>query len=314
MQNILLIFPLLFLFYLLGKAADLVIINIRQIGEKLGINIVFLGIILGFLTSLPELFIGINSIADDIPEVSLGNLLGGIMVLFGFVLGISLILNRKIKNNGEIMEYFLALMYILFPLFLGLDGKLGYVDGFILVAAYINLLYILYIKQKNQNHFQINVSSNSNDILKKIFYIIFGIILIIICSELIIKLFLILLNGLNVSIFIIGLILFSIGTNIPELAVSIRSCKRHAGDLSISNLIGSAMSNVVIIGIFSFIKPFRAEVNNSYYILIFFTVAIFAAFLYFYKTGKLLSRKEGFVLLAIYILFVLVQVGFLISG
>lgn len=312
MQNILLIFPLLFLFYLLGKAADIVIVNIREIGKKIGIDIFFLGIILGFLTSLPELFIGINSIANDIPEAALGNLFGGIMVIFGFVLGINLILNRKIKTNGEISEYLFAFMYMLFPLLLGLDGKLGYIDGLTLIMLYVYLLYILYVKQKEKNHFQISINKNSNDILKKVFYIIFGIILIIVISELIVKLLLILLNGLNLSIFIIGLILFSFGTNIPELAVSIRSCKKHASDLAISNLVGSAMSNVVIIGIFSFARPFIVEVNSSYFALIFFTISIFAVFLYFYKTERLLTKKEGFALLAIYILFLIVQVGFLI--
>ncbi|MFZ2970077.1 MAG: hypothetical protein WA063_02945, partial [Minisyncoccia bacterium] len=213
MNDILIIIALIISFYFLGKAADLVIVNIRTIGEKLGIQMFFLGIILGFLTSLPELFLGINSIINGIPEVSLGNLLGGVIVLFGFVLGVSILCNRKIKTNGQIMDFALAFVYMLFPLFLGLDGKIGFIDALILISVYIYLLYIFYIDQKKHNHFGICISREGNEIFKKVLYIIVGIVLVIVMSNLIMNLFINLLDGLRVSIFIIGLVMFSLGTN-----------------------------------------------------------------------------------------------------
>lgn len=300
-------------FYFLSKSADLIILNMREIGEKLGIRMFFLGIILGFFTSFPELFLGINAVINDIQEISAGNLLGGIMVLFGLVLGISLILNREIKNNGEITEYIIISAYVFFPLLMGLDGKLGFIDGIIIISVYMLLLYVFYVRQKSKNFFEIDII-NKNEILKKCLTVVLGLILLLIISNLIIKISILLLGGLQVSTFLVGLILFSLGTNLPELIVSIRSYQRKVEGLSISNLAGSAMANVMIIGVFSFIKPIYLEVNFSYYLLIFFTAAIFAFFLFFYKTDKLLSRNEGFVLVAIYFLFLAAQIKFLIAS
>lgn len=293
-------------FYFLGKSADLIILNIREIGEKLGIRMLFLGIILGFLTSFPELFLGINAIINDIPELSFGNLMGGIVVLFGLILGISLILNREIRNDGEITDHVIVSVYIFFPLLMGLDGKLGFVDGLVMIVVYMFLLYIFYIKQKNKNTVKVKIT-DKNEIIKKFIFIILGLVLLLTVSNFIIKLSILLFEGLNISIFLVGLVVFSLGTNLPELIVTVRSYKRNMGELSISNLAGSAMANVMIVGMFSFIKPIYVAVNISYYVLMFFIAILFLSFLYFYRTNKLLSRNEGYILVAVYFMFLIAQ-------
>lgn len=298
-------------FYFLGKSADLIILNIREIGEKLGIRMLFLGIILGFLTSFPELFLGINAIINDVPELSFGNLMGGIVVLFGLILGISLILNREIKNDGEITDYAIVSVYVFFPLLMGLDGKLGFIDGLVMIVVYMFLLYIFYIRQKNKNAIKIEVT-DVNEIIKKFIFVILGLILLLIISNFIIKLSILLFGGLNISIFFVGLVMFSLGTNLPELVVIVRSYKRNIKELSISSLVGSAMANIMIIGVFSFIKPIYVAVNISYYALMFFIAILFLSFLYFYRTNKLLSRNEGYALVVIYFMFLIAQFGILV--
>ncbi|MFA6096451.1 MAG: hypothetical protein WC788_02360 [Candidatus Paceibacterota bacterium] len=314
MDHALAIIALIASFYFLGKAADLIITNIRAIGEKLGIQIFFLGIILGFLTSLPELFLGINAIVNGVPEVSLGNLLGGTIVLFGLILGLSIFYNRRIKTNGNITDFAFAFVYMIIPLFLGLDGRIGPIDAFILITVYIYLLYIFYIDQKKHNHLEICITSEGNEILKKILMIVVGIFLVIMISNVIMNLFVYALNGWHVSIFIVGLIMFSLGTNLPELIVALRSYHNKLSDLSMSNIIGSAISNIVIIGVFALFRPFQVEVNMSYFALIFFSVLIYGAFLYFYRTDNVLTGKEGLVLILIYLLFLATQIGFLAAS
>lgn len=299
---------LIICFYFLGKSADLIILNIREIGEKLGIRTLFLGIILGFLTSFPELFLGINAVVSDIPELSFGNLMGGIVVLFGLILGISLILNREIKNDDEITDYAIVFAYVFFPLLMGLDGKLGFVDGLVMIVVYMFLLYVFYIKQKGKNAIKIEIT-DKNEIIKKFIFVILGLILLLVISNFIIKLSILLFEDLNISIFLVGLVVFSLGTNLPELIVTIRSYKRNMEELSISNLVGSAMANVMIVGVFSFIKPIYVAVNISYYVLMFFIAILFLSFLYFYRTDKLLSRNEGYALVAIYFMFLIAQFG-----
>lgn len=307
--NLLILLVILALFYLLGKAADLVIYNVRTIGEKLGIKIFFLGLILGLFTSLPELTIGVNAIISQAPTISLGNLLGGIIVLFGLVLGISLILNRRVKTDGKMSSILPIIGYIFFPLILGLDGQIGFGEGVAIIGLYFVLIYYLYLQNKNHKFAGWRLWRNGG--LKNFFFMLLGLALVIIFSSLIIRFSLILIRDLNLKPFVVGLLLFAIGTNLPEIIVTVRSWRRNVRELSLSNLVGSAMANIVILGFFSVIRPMPVTTSLSYFILIFFIFLISLFFLIFYKTGKQLTRNEGIILMAIYFAFVLVEVYFL---
>ena len=104
-----------------------------------------------------------------------------------------------------------------------------------------------------------------------------------------------------------GVLLLAIGTNLPEIVVTIESLIKQASDLSISNLIGSAIGNVVVAGILlqfgSFsIQPFMAFVVTAS------TICLLSSFLLlFYKTDKQFSRWEGIILLCIYLLFLVAE-------
>ena len=305
MENILVIPAIVALFYLLGKSADVVVINVKKIADKLGIRVFFLGLILGFLTSLPELLVGINSMIGNVSEISVGNLFGGIVVIFGLILGASAVVNRKIKTDGHPLHILPMLAFILFTIFLGADGIFTQFEGFVCVIAYFVLIFVLYNGRKKD--VKRNIYIPRKELVKNFFLMAGGIILVILFSNLIIKLTLFVLKEVSVSPFVIGLIFFSLGTNLPEIVVAIRSWKRHIQELSISNLMGSAIANGLIVGILSSIKPIFVEINFSYVNTAIFISIIFGLFLYFYKTNKALTRNEGFVFLCLYALFIITQ-------
>lgn len=305
--KILAILALLFLFLAISKSADLIILNLRKIGEKLGVKIFFLGMMLGLITNLPEMAIAVNSSISGVPEISFGNLVGGIVVLFGLILGISVILNRKIKTEKNTFMFSMVLLFLLLPLIFGLKGYLNYSDGIILIGTYILLIYLLFNKNRERNPIKIGII-NKKEIGHYFFLITIGITGLIVSSNLIIKTTLYLLKSYNVSAFIIGLLVFSIGTNLPELIVAIRSYKRNLEELSFSNLIGSAMGNSLIIGALSLSKTIQVNVDASYIFLTVFNFIFFIIFFIFYKTDRLLVRKEGILLLIMYLIFVTGQI------
>ena len=206
---------LAFLFFILGKAADKIIFNIRIIAEKLGIPVLFLGIILGLLTSLPETAIGINAIINNVSGIAVGNLLGGVVVILCLILGINLVLNKKVSTSGEFI-YLLPIFAFLFtPLFFGLDGTLGYFDGIAIIFVYIGVLFYLY---KKDVHFTLGriTGARGGKMAKELFYVIVSLVIIIVASNVIVKEASFLLEQMNMSPFFMGLIIFSIGTNLPE--------------------------------------------------------------------------------------------------
>lgn len=301
--KILAIFFLIILFFLLSKSADLIVVNLRKTGEKLRIRIFVLGIILGIMTSAPEMTIGINSALAGVSDMSFGNLMGGIVVMFALILGFSSILNRKIKTEKKSWTFLITLITLFIPLILAFKGRLDEIDGIIMILSYIAMIYILYNKNKKLDIPKIEIV-NIKEITKHVFFILIGIILLILISDLIVKTTIFALKGYNISPFIIGLIFYSLGTNLPELIIAIRSFKRNVEELSLSNLIGSSLGNVLMLGILSFLKPINIEINISYFFLMLFLISLFILIYIFYRTDQLLSRKEGYVLILMYLIFI----------
>ena len=71
------------LFFLLGKTADQVVDAVGRFCTLARVKVFFVGIILGLVTSFPEFSIALNSLVNNVPEVSLGNLMGSLMVVLG---------------------------------------------------------------------------------------------------------------------------------------------------------------------------------------------------------------------------------------
>lgn len=302
------ILALLALFYILGRSADLAIYNLRAIAEKLGISIFFLGLIMGFFTSFPEMAIGINAIIDNVQNISLGNLFGGIMVLFGLILGLNIYLQRKINAEQNLWQFGLILLFLFIPTILGLNGTFGLIEGLIIVFGYFILLLILYHYQAHK--VDMPHLSDHKGLIRHVFLFFFGVIMVLLMANFTIDLTASMLYQLPLSKFVIGILIFAIGTNFPEIIVTIRAWKNNIKELSLSNLLGSAITNILLIGVFSVMRPFHFNVDNSYYILIISMAILLSFVFFFYRSGHNLKRSEGVILILIYLLFVIFQIVF----
>lgn len=304
METLGLSLALVILFYLLGKSADLIVTNVKRLGMALGVKIFAFGIVLGFLTSFPELAVGFNSILLDARALSLGNLFGGILVTFGLILGFSAILNRSIATHARVGGFLPIVIFVMAPLLLGLDGNLGRVDGLALIIGYGLVLWYLLARgphEKFERHDTIR------GIAEKTLFIILGLAAVLVISHYIIEITLLLTKDLGISPFVIGIVLFGIGTNLPELIVAIRAWRRNVEALSLSNLIGSTIANPAIVGIYALAKPMDTEVGSSYYLVLVFTLILLAVLNRFYETDKKLTRLEGVALVGFYVLFIALQ-------
>lgn len=301
--NILLIAFLFVFFYFLGKSAELIVINTRRLGRKIGLDMYFLGLIIGLFTTLPEFTVGINSIINNIEEVSFGNLFGGTIVVLGLVLGMNAVLNKKIKTNGHGNNFIFILLYLLVPILLGLDSQFGIIDGSILIIMYLFLMYRLYRTEKDETKVK-QVTHVKKKIYMNLFWIITGVTGLIIFSTLIVRTTELVLSEVGISTFVVGTIIFALGTNLPEISISLKSLQNHTKELSYSSLLGSAAANPFIIGLMSFIQPLSFEIGTSYFIMATFSIILFVVLYFFYRSGNIFSRKEGIVLIWIYILFV----------
>ena len=302
---------LLFLFYLLGRSADVVVKKVRSISEHLGIRLFLLGLLMGLFTSLPEISIGVNSLIDDVPDLSLGNLMGGFMVLFGLIMGVSLILNKRIHTDGNLLHYAPILLYFFLPFLFVLDGSIQRHESLVLIGAYLGLVLFLYrVYQGELPHGVHDRAVLPPRVARDIFTIILGLVVITLLSNGIVQITEGLLVEAHVSQFLTGVLLFSIGTNLPEIIVAFRAWRGHMKELTLAHLSGSAMTDPLLIGIFSFIQPYTIHVNGAYWVFFFYNLVLFVLVGIFYKTGRALSRNEGIVLLGLYLLFLFAEIRF----
>lgn len=233
--------------------------------------------------------------------------------MLGLILGTSLILNRKIATDGRLATLVPTVLVIFSPILFGVDGKFGLLDGLAMTGLYIGLIFYLY----RLNHFSSNKHieiTDSNQVGKSIILAIAGIIGAIVTYHWIVEITLDLLNYIQVSQLVIGLVVFSIGTNLPEISIAITSWRKKSSELSLSHLLSSSFTNVFILGILVIIRPIFFDTNLTFWAVALLLGIILVLFTYFYHSGKKMDRREGAILLAGYILFIAVNIYFGVFG
>lgn len=297
------------LFFLIGKAADLVIRNIKILGINLGIKQFWLGLILGILTSTPEFALGLEALTKNMAQLSFGNLVGGTVVLLGLILGITVVLDKGIDVSISLtpLELIIMAIYISLPLWLMMDGSLTTWDGLLLIITYAICVFY-FIHSKSVSHATVKLEKATSNV-QALGFSFLGLLGVVVIAKFIIDVSLPLVNMWNIPPFFAGLVFFSIGTNLPELTLALRSWKDGDRDLSFGNLMGSAFANPLIIGLFVFIRPIFQIIDESYYLFMFCMLALLIVLVALSYTGRRLTAREGWVLICFYLLFLVAEVS-----
>ena len=283
-----------------------------DISLKLSIPKIIIGMtVVSFATSAPELIVSLNATLDGLPNFAIGNVLGSNIANIGLVLGIiTIIYPISLKQRFYNTDFPLLIMStVLFYYLIYTESQISRVEGIILVIAITLILFYLFFYQKNdQSEFSEELDRDKISIFKSFLYIIFSGSLLWLGSETLIKSAISVANKLEISERIISITMVAIGTSVPELAASIVASLKKQNDLSIGNLIGSNIFNLlVVIGITSSIVPIngidKSIINNDMLWVVLFSVIIFP--LAYLGERNVLTRKKGIMLLALYLIFII---------
>ena len=283
-----------------------------DISLKLSIPKIIIGMtVVSFATSAPELIVSLNATLDGLPNFAIGNVLGSNIANIGFVLGIiTIIYPISLKKRFYNTDFPLLIMStVLFYYIIYTESQISRVEGIILVISITLILFYLFFYQKNdQSEFSEELDKDKISIFKSFLYILFSGSLLWLGSETLIKSSVSVANKLEISERIISITMVAIGTSVPELAASIVASLKKQNDLSIGNLIGSNIFNLlVVIGITSSIVPIngidKSIINNDMLWVVLFSVIIFP--LAYLGERNVLTRKKGIMLLALYLIFII---------
>ncbi len=304
MLNDLLINSLLFIVstILLYKGSDILIIGTSKTAARIGVSSLIISLtIVAYGTSAPELTTSTIAAIHSHPLLSLGNVIGSCFANLLLVLGISAIV-KPISVSKTIIRREVPILLLVVALFTGLSyfRLLNVVGGTILIMSFA--LYILFFLRIAHMERDINNIEKDGDLKRNVAFIIFGIIGVVVGAELLVDSAVFFARWFRVSEMVIAVSMVAIGTSIPELVVSSMASNREEGDISIGNLIGSNIFNILLImGIVSIITEVAVDFRALMSMVLLFFVTLFLVPIFY--TGKRISRIEGVFLVAIYCIY-----------
>lgn len=294
-------------FAVLIWAADRFVSGAAAIATNFGVSTLVVGLtIVGLGTSAPEILVSAIAAIDGNPGLSIGNAIGSNITNIGLILGITaLVMPLSVASRTLMREYPLLLGISLFTMVLFLDQHLGVMDGIILIALLIVVIYLMYrtARQGADAELAKEIIAEMPESMptgKAVLWLLAGLVGMIIASRLLVWGAVEVAHLLGVSDLIIGLTVVAIGTSLPELATSITSALKNEADLAIGNVLGSNLFNLLaVLPIAGLIAPgdISSEIPlRDIPVMLALTLAI-AGVAYSRKGTHEIARSDGILLL-----------------
>jgi len=303
---------ILFGIILLSHGGDVLTKSSVDLSLKFSVPKIIIGMtVVSFATSAPELIVSLNATLNGFSNFAIGNVIGSNIANIGLVLGIiTIIYPITLQQRFYTSDFpILMLSTFLFYLLLITGNKISRGEGIVLlVLISLILIYLFLYQKKSISEFSDVGDTSKISIPKSIFCVLFSGLLLWLGSETLIKSAISVANKYEISERVISVTMVAIGTSIPELAASVVASIKKQNDLSIGNLIGSNIFNLlVVIGITSTVLPIeqidsKIIFNDMLWVILFSAIILPLAYL---KRRNILTRKKGIILLTLYLIFII---------
>ena len=246
---------------MLFYGAEFIVKGGSRLARYFGLSPIVIGLtVVAFGTSLPELVVSIVAAIGGSSPIAIGNVVGSNIANVGLVLGVSsLIFPIKINlsqiKNDLIIYIFVCLMFSAFCM----NGSISRQEGLILfLSVLIYTWYSFYYSSIKNNDEDVNDKNPSN--LRMLFILIIsGITLLSFGANLFVKGAIDIARYFGISEIVIGMTIVALGTSLPELATSVIASFRKEHAISIGNIVGSNLFNLLsVIGIVSLVSPIES--------------------------------------------------------
>jgi cation:H+ antiporter len=304
---------LLMLYY----GADRLVKGSSSLARNLGLTPLVIGLtVVAFGTSAPELFISVVSSIKGKSMIAVGNVVGSNICNIALVLGLAALIH-PITSNRSVYRRDIPIMLgiSIYLLLISFDSKIGRIEGASLFGGIILYTYFNYYIAVKESQRELKkesvafaraveeieyVTSRSRQVV----YILVGIMGVVVGAEVLIDSAVVIMRIFNVSEKFIGLTVVALGTSLPELATSLVAAVRKEMDISIGNLVGSNVFNILsVLGAAALIKPIPIPggfINSG--LLLDYLVMIFVGALPWLMMRKnyRITRTNGFILMVCY--------------
>ncbi|NAW80818.1 calcium/sodium antiporter [Vibrio sp. V43_P6S15P86] len=269
-------------------------------------------LVVGFGTSAPEMVVSAMAAMDGNPALALGNAVGSNIVNITLILGVTAII-APIAVHSSIIRKELPIL-LLVTLVIGAmlwNHHISTLEAWALIGGFMLLIgwsiwsALLSKGDHLEQEMDDELSSQSMSLKSSIFWLITGLVLLIISSRILVWGAVEIAQQLGVSDLLIGLTIVALGTSLPELAASIVAARKGEHDIAVGNVVGSNMFNsLAVIGIAGTIEPISnigAEVFWRDWTSMLFVTGLLLLTAARFGRSQTISRSEGAVLLVCYL-------------
>jgi len=305
-------------FVMLYYGAEWLVKGSSSLARSLGVSPIVIGLtVVAFGTSAPELVVSLVSSIKGKSMIAVGNVVGSNICNIALVLGMAAAL-RPLTTDRSVVKRDIPIMLgiSLYLMMITFDSKLGRFEGATLfggIILYTFFNYYIAMKEpKQESGGEIAASRSDLEEIgyvasrqKQIVLILVGIVGVVAGAQIVVESAVKIMTVLGVSEKFIGLTIVAFGTSLPELATSVVAALRKEMDISIGNLVGSNVFNIMsVLGAASLVRPIPIPdgfVESG--LVIDYGVMMFTSFLPWLMMRKTstVTRRDGFILLFCYV-------------
>jgi len=321
--------PLVAVWFVVGVVALVVgaeslVRGSSRLAARSGLSPVVIGLtVVAFGTSAPELAVSIGATAGGESEIALGNVIGSNIANVLLVLGLSAVVGGGLVVAQRIVRVDVPIMIVMsaLVLVLGLDGRIGRLDGGLFVA--ILIVYLVWTvrsavgdQDADEDHDGVADAATlaseyssalgrekirGSSLWRDLLYVVGGLALLVVGAQSLVTAATDIARALDISELVIGLTVVAVGTSLPEIATSVVAAARGQRDMAVGNAIGSNLFNILaVLGITGVVSPVIVSSGARGFDLP-FMLAVAVACLPIFADGFILRRWQGAVFLSYYV-------------
>jgi cation:H+ antiporter len=264
--------------------------------------------VVAFGTSAPELLVSIQAAFSGYPEIALGNVVGSNISNILIVLAVTALIfpipvpASSVKRDWPVMMFASLLLFVF-----TLDGMLSRLEGLVFVSLLV--AYVLYSVRKARG---VRHPYEEREEKPDMHGWVAGLILLAsfgglaLGADLLVDNVALIAEEFGISQRVISITMVAVGTSIPEVATSVIAALKKETDISVGNILGSNIMNILsVLGLTSIISPIQAEAQMVRFDIPWMLgISLVLLLLMLPAARSRITRWEGMFMIMIYLLYI----------
>lgn len=265
-----------------------------------GLTVVSMG------TSVPELLVSLLAALKGSPEIAIGNVIGSNIANISLILGLSILI-FPIEVDRDARKIHWPVMMLITIAFVGLlwDDEFTRWEGIIFILFLVTYVTVMVRASRRKQAMEGALPPVSAvPLWRSLLMLVFGVSALGLGADWFVEGAVGLARTFGVSAQMIGVTVVALGTSLPELITSVMAAMRKQPDISLGNLVGSNIFNLLgIVGVTATVHPIG--IDHESFMIDLAAMSLIALMLFPLMTGRRLGRWQGALLFAAYVTYIL---------